>query len=260
MALSELVVKHEGQIIIATIHRPEKLNALNKEVFDHLRRLLDVLETDKTARVLIFTGTGEKAFCIGGDLKERQSMNEKDILVRLESIRTLFRRIENLHVPVIAAINGIALGTGLELALTCDLRVASSNANLGFLEGELAIIPGSGGTQRLARLIGMAKALELILLAKRLTAQEALGYGVIHQMVEERHAMVQAMEWAKRFLELGPISLAQAKKALREGIGRSLEEGLNIEADAYKTCLYSTDRTEGNKAFIEKRKPQYKRE
>lgn len=257
---SSLLVRRDSGVVTATLNRPEKLNALGKDLFDEIKSLVDVLETDRTARVLILTGSGDKAFCVGADLKERQQMTEKDVLSRLNFVRSLYLRLERLPFPVIAAINGIALGGGLELALACDLRVAAENAVLGFPEVELGIIPGNGGTQRLPRIVGKSKALELVLLAKRLSAQEALDYGLVHAAVPAGQALAQAKTWASKCLESGPVALRQAKAAIRLGMERTLEEGLHWEIDSYKPCLYSKDRIEGLKAFTEKRKPVYKGE
>jgi methylglutaconyl-CoA hydratase len=254
---STLLVRREGPIVTATIHRPDKLNALNKEVFDDLKSLIDVLETDKTARALIVTGSGEKSFCVGADLKERQGMNEKSILARFEFVHTLYQRIEKLPIPVIAAIGGVALGGGLELALCADLRVASDNALLGLPEVDLAIIPGNGGTQRLARLVGPARAMELIFLARRISAQEALDLGLIQALVAPGYALSHAKQWALKMLEAGPMALRQAKAAVRQGIEMPLTKALAFEVECYRPLIPSKDRVEGMKAFLEKRKPQY---
>ena len=184
-------------------------------------------------------------------------MNEKDVLVRMDFVHKLYTRLENLPFPVIAAINGIALGGGLELALACDFRVCAENATLGFPEVELAIIPGNGGTQRLARLIGMAKALELVLLAKRLTATEAAHYGLVTKTVPIGQAVSEAKVWAAKLMEAGPLAVKQAKAAIRGGLERPLVQGLQWELERYKDTLYSKDRLEGLKAFAEKRKPSY---
>ena len=257
MGLSDLKVDREGAITIATLNRPDKLNALNKDLFDELEELVDILETEKNTRVLIITGSGEKAFCVGADLKERLGMNEKDILARMDYVRRLYQKLEALPMPVIAALNGSALGGGLELALTCDLRVAADTAMLGFPEVDLAIIPGNGGTQRFARVVGLAKALELVLLAKRITADQAKVVGLLHEVVKPTEVMPVAMKWADKLLEAGPIALKQAKLAIRKGLEGSLESGLKVEIEAYKGVLYSKDRVEGLKAFQEKRKPVY---
>lgn len=262
MALSnsDLLVRREGGTVIATLNRPEKLNAVNKDLFEELKKLVEILETDKTARVLILTGTGEKAFCVGADLKERQSMNEKDVLVRLEFVRNLYLRLERLPIPVIAAINGTALGGGLELALACDLRIAAESAVVGLPEVDLGIIPGNGGTQRLSRLIGAGKALELVLLAKRMTAKEAFELDIVNLVVKDGEALAKSIAWAQKMGEAGPIAIRQAKASIRRGVGKSMEEALSIEIDAYKACLYTKDRLEGLKAFAEKRKPAFKGE
>ncbi|MCB0418787.1 MAG: enoyl-CoA hydratase/isomerase family protein [Bdellovibrionales bacterium] len=257
---SSVEVVRQKSIVIATLNRPDKLNALNKEAYEDLERLVDVLETDAAARVLVVTGAGEKAFCAGADLKERNGMNEKDILVRLEFVRRLYMRLENLPMPVIAAVNGMALGGGTELALACDLRIASDLAVFGLPEVDLAIIPGTGGTQRLPRLVGPAKALEMILMAKRIQAYEALRIGMVNLVVPGNRVMPNALEWAEKMLQAGPIALKQAKAAIKQGMEQDLEEGLRTELKSYKACLYSKDRLEGLKAFKEKRKPEYRGE
>lgn len=260
MASDTVLIRREPGVITAVINRADKLNALNKDVFDDLNHLLDVLETDKTARVLIITGTGEKAFSVGADLKERQGMNEKDILVRFDYVRALYLRLERLPMPVIAAINGAALGGGLELALACDLRVAAENATLGFPEVDLAIIPGNGGTQRLPRVVGVAKAMELILLGKRVSATEALSFRLINAVSPVGQSVAHAIVWANKMIESAPLALQQAKLAIRMGTQTTLEQGLSLETEAYRLCLYSKDRVEGLKAFSEKRKPIYRGE
>jgi enoyl-CoA hydratase/carnithine racemase len=260
MASNELLVRREAGIVIATLNRPEKMNALNKEVFEQLKNLLTLIETDSTARVLIITGAGDKSFCVGADLKERQGMNEKDILVRMDFVKGIYLKLERLKIPTIAAINGTALGGGLELALACDLRVAPEKTVFGLPEVDLAIIPGNGGTQRLSRLIGLAKALELILLAKRFTSEEALALNLVNAVVAQNQVMNRAIQFANKLLESGPIGIRQAKLAIRGGYERSYEHALDFEVECYKSVLYSKDRIEGIKAFIEKRKPAYRGE
>ncbi|MBY0370170.1 enoyl-CoA hydratase/isomerase family protein [bacterium] len=250
-------VRREGPIVTAVLNRPEKLNALNKEIFDDLKTLIDVLETDKTARVLIITGSGDKAFCVGADLKERQGMNEKAILQRFDFVHTLYQRIEQLPFPVIAAIGGTALGGGLELALTADIRVAADNAVLGLPEVDLAIIPGNGGTQRLARAVGMSRAMEMIFQARRLSAQESMHLGLVQALVAPGYAVSHARQWALKMLEAGPLALRQAKLAVRQGIEMPLAKALAHEVACYRPLIPSKDRIEGMKAFLEKRKPQY---
>ena len=254
---NSILIRREGPIVMATLNRPDKLNALNKEVFDELKSLVDLMEVDKTARALILTGAGDKAFCVGADLKERQGMNEKAILSRFDFVHTLYQRIEKLPFPVIAAIGGVALGGGLELALAADLRVASDNAVLGLPEVDLAIIPGNGGTQRLARAVGVPRAMEMVLLARRISAQEALDYGLVQALVAPGYAVSHAKQWALKMQEAGPLALRQAKIALRQGIEMPLSKALAFETECYRPLIPSKDRTEGMKAFLEKRKPQY---
>jgi enoyl-CoA hydratase/carnithine racemase len=257
MKSSSVVVRREEGLVFATLNRPDKLNALNKEIFDELDALMDRLATDKTARVVIMSGAGEKSFCVGADLKERQGMGEKDILARFNFVRRVYLKMERLGLPIIAAIDGICLGGGLELALACDLRIAGGGSVFGFPEVDLAIIPGNGGTQRLSRIVGMGKALELILMGKRLTSNEAVGMGLIHQAVAMNEAMSEARRWATKLMQAGPLALRQAKYSIRAGLEGTLEEGLALETEAYKVVLRSKDRLEGLKAFHEKRKPVY---
>ncbi len=259
MGSSELITKREPGVIVATICREERLNALNKNIYEELNHLVALLKTDKATRVLIITGLG-KAFSVGADLKERQGMNEKDILLRLGFVREVYRCLEMLPQIVIAAINGIALGGGLELALCCDLRIASENAVVGLPEVELAIIPGTGGTQRLPRIVGIAKSLELILLAKRVSAREALGIGLVNAVVGVGQSLNEARNFASKICEAGPLSTREVKNAIRKGMNNNLEVGLQVEAESYRTVLYSKDRLEGLKAFSEKRKPVYRGE
>jgi enoyl-CoA hydratase/carnithine racemase len=260
MGSSELLIAREPGILIATLNRPDKLNALNKDLFDDLKSLVDVLETDKSVRVLIFTGSGEKAFSVGADLKERHGMNEKAVLQRFDLVRNLYLRLERLGIPVIAAINGSALGEGLELALACDLRVAAENAQFQFPEVELGMIPGTGGTKRLPRVVGMARAIEMIFLSKRIPAKLALEMGLVHSICPTSQSLASAKVWASRLLESSPMALRQAKFALRAGQDRPLEAALALETEAYRPLLSSPERLEGIKAFLEKRKPNFKGE
>jgi enoyl-CoA hydratase/carnithine racemase len=260
MASNNVLLKREGPIVVVTLNRPDKMNALNKEILEEFKKLVDVLETDRTARVIVLTAAGEKAFCVGADLKERQGMNEKDVLHRLEMVRNLYLRWERLNIPSVAAINGIALGGGLELALVCDLRMAAEHVVMGLPETELAIIPGNGGTQRLTRTVGLSRAMEMVLLGRRLTAHEALNWGLINRSVVSAQLMKEAMAWATKIAEAGPIAIQQAKKAIQRGKEKTWEEALQWEVECYKPCLYSKDRLEGLRAFSEKRKPAYQGE
>lgn len=257
MASQNLILKREGSVVVITLNRPDKMNAINKDILEDLKKVLDVLETDRTARAIVLTASGEKAFCVGADLKERQGMNEKDVLLRLEAVRNLYLRWERLPIPSIAAINGVALGGGLELALVCDLRISSDTASLGLPETDLAIIPGNGGTQRLTRIIGPSRALEMILLAKRISSTEALKWGLVNHVSSHGQLLKDALTWAQKIAEAGPIAIHQAKKAVLRGLEKEWEEALQWEVECYKACLFSKDRLEGLKAFSEKRKPNY---
>jgi methylglutaconyl-CoA hydratase len=252
-----VTVKREDSMAIATLNRPDKLNAINRDLLEEFGAFLDVTETDKTVRCVIITAAGDKAFCVGADLKERQAMTEKDILQRFDQVHKLYTRLENLHVPVIAAINGAALGGGLELALACDFRILAKNAVVGLPEVSLAIIPGNGGTQRLTRVIGMSKAMELILMARRLSADEAFAAGIVSKAVPPGQALAEAKSWATTMGEMGPLALAAAKRAIRRGIELPMAKALELEAECYKTLLGSKDRKEGIVAFLDKRKPKY---
>jgi len=260
MASHNVVLRREGSIVIVTLNRPDKMNALNREILEEFKKLVDVLETDRSARVIVLTANGDKAFCVGADLKERQGMNEKDVLLRLEMVRNLYLRWERLAIPSIAALNGVALGGGLELALVCDLRIAAEHVTMGLPETELAIIPGNGGTQRLARAIGMSRAMEMVLTSKRLNVSEALQWGLINKACPSSMLLKEALVWANKISEAGPIAIQQAKKAILRGREKSWEDALQWEVECYKPCLYSKDRLEGLKAFTEKRKPNYQGE
>ena len=218
------------------------------------------LHFDKEVRVVILTGTGEKAFCAGADLKERENMSMSDVRYYIRTIRDTFTDIENLPMPVICAINGVALGGGLELALACDIRLASPNATLGLTEVTLGIIPGGGGTQRLPRLIGRGKAKEMLFLGLKLTAQEALEIGLINQIAPEGKLLDVALEMAEKIVNNPPIAVQQAKIAINMGMDGSIATGLEIESEAYEICIPTKDRLEALAAFKEKRKPVFKGE
>jgi len=257
---NSILIKKEGPVATLIMNRADKLNVLNKEMFEGLKAMIDVVESDKAVRILIITGAGEKAFCVGADLKECQGMSAKEILSRFEFFNQLYHKIEKLSIPVIAAMQGSAFGGGLELALACDLRVLAENAQVGLPEVDLAIIPGNGGTQRLTRVIGFSKALELIMLARRIGAKEALDCGLVHAVVPAEYVISHAKTWVNRILEVGPLALKQAKLAIRGGMHLSMEEALKWETQCYKALIPSKDRLEGMKAFLEKRKPEYRGE
>ena len=258
MSEQALLVEHRPPVRVLTLNRPQASNALNSQLLRELEEAVDQAHLSEDLRVLIITGSGERAFCAGADLKERLTMSEDEVRSFLSTIRRLFVKIEELPLPVIAAINGVSLGGGTELALACDLRVASTSASMGLTETRLAIIPGAGGTQRLPRLVGTALAKELIFTGRKLTAQEGLSIGLVNRIVKNDELMDGCLELAADISKGGPIALAQAKFAINKGQDVELQTGLAIEASAYEVCIPTEDRLEGLKAFKEKRKPVYK--
>ena len=254
------VEKRSDGITIVTLSRPDAANALSIQMLYDLHDILLDLKHDSTVRVVILTGAGEKAFCSGADLKERREMNDSQVKKTVRLIGSTVNEVEELPQPVIAALNGIAFGGGLELALACDLRVGALESRLGLTETSLAIIPGAGGTQRLPRLIGLGKAKELIFTAKRLTAEEAKDIGLLEYVVPRTQVLEKAIQIAKTIANNGPLALIQAKTAINKGIEVDLVTGLKIEELAYNSLIPTEDRLEGLRAFLEKRSPQYKGE
>mgnify|MGYP000666249716 CR=1 FL=1 len=255
----ELILKErDGQIVVLTLNRPEVMNSLNFPLLLALKDQVEEIHFDNETRVVIITGAGDRAFCAGADLKERATMSETEVKKFIFTIRNLFTFIENMNKPVIAAVNGIALGGGTELALACDIRIASTKASMGLTETRLAIIPGAGGTQRLPRLIGRGKAKELIFTGRRVDAKEALEIGLVNKICEPEDLIGEAKKMAEMICETGPIAIQQAKYAINHGIETDINTGLAIESNAYWITIPTEDRLEGLRAFKEKRKPVYK--
>jgi enoyl-CoA hydratase/carnithine racemase len=245
-------------VAVLTLNRPEVMNSFNFPMLRALKERVEAVHFDPEVRVLIITGAGPKAFCAGADLKERATMSEAQVREFIFSIRNLFTFIEYLNKPVIAAVNGVALGGGTELALACDIRLAAANASLGLTETRLAIIPGAGGTQRLPRLIGRGKAKELIFTGRRVDAPEAHQIGLVNQVCDPGELLKECQAMAAQICEAGPIAIQQAKYAINYGLEADLHTGLAIESNAYWVTIPTADRLEGLKAFGEKRKPRYK--
>jgi methylglutaconyl-CoA hydratase len=259
--MSDIGVKAErrGAVAIWTLDRPERLNALSRAVVRELWRLAREAAADPEVRVVVVTGAGDKAFSAGADLKERQTMNEEEVRDFLSLYRTSFGAIDRLPKPAIAAINGVAFGGGLELALACDLRVMARDAKVGLTETSLAIIPGAGGTQRLTRIVGEARAKELILLASRLDAESALRYGIVHRVAAEgESALDAALRLAAPLVDGAPIAIAAALEAIDGASELPLEAGLTLERRCYERTLGTADRAEALAAFNEKRKPTFR--
>jgi len=260
MAEQVLLTEEKDGVVTLTLNRPKVMNCLNFELLHALKKQVDELRFNTTARVIIITAAGEKAFCAGADLKERATLTPIQVKEYIFTIRDLFATIENINKPVIAAVNGIALGGGTELALASDIRIASTNASLGLTETRLAIIPGAGGTQRLPRLIGKGKAKELIFTGRRVDAAEALDIGLVNSVSEPEALLDECNKMAAMICETGPVAIEQAKYAINYGLETDLNTGMAIESNAYWVCIPTRDRLEGLAAFKEKRKPVYKGE
>lgn len=253
-----LLVEEENGVVTLTLNRPEVMNSFNFAMLHALRDQIDSIRFKPDIRVVIITAAGEKAFCAGADLKERATLPPDKVKEYIFTIRNLFTSIEQLNKAVIAAVNGIALGGGTELALACDIRIASTNATMGLTETRLAIIPGAGGTQRLPRLVGRGKAKELIFTGQRIGAEEALRIGLVNQICEQKDLLAECKKMAAMICEAGPVAIEQAKYAINHGLETDLHNGLAIESNAYWVCIPTEDRLEGLAAFKEKRKPVYK--
>ncbi|WP_458413442.1 enoyl-CoA hydratase [Schinkia sp. CFF1] len=255
-----ILLEVRNNIATITFNRPEAANAFSKQMLYDLQETLAEIKYDQNIRTVVITGAGEKVFCAGADLKERSTMSPVEVKQTVSLIRQVVNDVEQLPMPVIAAINGAAFGGGLELALACDIRVAVDTARIGLTETSLAIIPGAGGTQRLSRLIGIGKAKELIYTARRVDAHEAKELGILEHVVPNEELLSKAKEIAERIAENGPIAVTQAKLAINRGMEVDLQTGLQIEQMAYAITIPTKDRIEGLTAFKEKRKPVYKGE
>jgi enoyl-CoA hydratase len=256
--MEQILLQISNHLAIVTINREESLNAFNYETLIELQQKVEEIRIHPDVRVVIFIGAGEKSFSVGADLKERKTLTDEQVKRNLFKINEVFNAIDQLPQPTIAAINGFAFGGGMELALACDFRLAAKEALMGLTETGLAIIPGAGGTQRLPRLIGQAKALELILTARRMTAEEALSAGVLTRVVERKNLLNECFAFCEQLLANGPVALQQAKFAIKNGMNTDLHTGLQIERKAYEVTLPTEDRVEALQAFAEKRKPVFK--
>lgn len=256
--LETIIYEQRGNLAVVTLHRPEGLNAFNYNMISELGDITEAIRINPDIRVVIFTGSGNRSFSVGADLKERKNLTDSEVKRNLYKIGEVFTAIEHLPQPTIAMINGFAFGGGIELALSCDFRIAAKSAKMGLTETSLAIIPGAGGTQRLPRLIGETKALELILTARRLTADEAFDYGMLTKVVVDEQLTESTIDFANDMLTNGPIALQQAKFAVKHGMNVDLQTGLSIERKAYELTIPTEDRIEALTAFAEKRAPEFK--
>lgn len=257
MDYKNLLFKKEGHIGILSINRPDALNALNSEVLDELDKAMDELKEDEDIHVIILTGEG-RAFVAGADIKEMKDLNMLEAREFSEKGVGLFRRIELMEKPIIAAVNGFALGGGCELSMCCDIRIASDKAKFGQPEVGLGIIPGFAGTQRLSRLVGMGKAKELIFTTDIIDAEEAYRIGLVNKVVPGDKLMEEALNMANAISSKGQIAIRFAKTAINLGGETDIETGMKIEKDLFGLCFATEDQVEGMEAFLEKRKPNYK--
>ncbi len=252
-----LLLERRERVAIITINRPEKRNALNIKTREEGAALIEELRGNDSVGVVVITGAGDKAFIAGADIAEfagRTAMMQRDVMVS----RSLFNAIDSFPKPVIAMINGYCLGGGCELALACDIRIASENASFGQPEINLGIIPGGGGTQRLTRLVGEGKAMEMILTGEIIDAKTAHAIGLVNHVVPLDQLEAKTMEIATRIAEKSPIALSLAKEAVKIASRSNLDEGLRREVDLFALCFSTEDKDEGVKAFLEKRKPVWK--
>jgi enoyl-CoA hydratase/carnithine racemase len=251
-------LERRGRAAIVTLDRPDRMNALSRETLLELGRLGRELGADPGVRAIVLTGAGDKAFCAGADLKERQGFSDDDVRAQVGLYRSELSSLDRSPKPVVAALNGVAFGGGLELALVCDLRVAAPEAKLALPETTLGIIPGAGGTQRLPRIVGEARAKEMILLGRRLTAQEALAWGLVNRVSPAGVSVVDdALEFLAPILDGAPIAQSAALRAIDVSFETTLEQGLELERVFYDETLRSADRREALRAFAEKRKPAF---
>ena len=249
--------RKEGRIAIFTINRPGALNALDMEAIHQLHKAMVDFRDDPKLWVGIITGVGEKAFCAGADVKDAVPFIKSHRETPWAFPATPMRGLE-LWKPLIAAINGLALGGGLEIALACDIRIASENARLGTPEVTIGVIPGWGGTQRLPRMIPWCKAAEILLAGKIIDAQEAYRIGLVNEVVPQNALITAAKKWAEGFCRAAPLAVRAVKEAMVRGYSMTLEEGLRLEQSLLAYIMGTEDFKEGNRAFTEKRKPAYK--
>ncbi len=255
MTFENILVNKEDGLAIVTINRPKKLNALNKSTIRELHIAFKDLEANKSVKTIVLTGSGDKAFVAGADISEFAHFNESEgaDLAR-KGQEDLFNLVENLATPVIAAVNGFALGGGLELAMSCHFRVASDNAKMGLPEVSLGVIPGYGGTQRLPQLIGKGKAMELIMTAEMIYADKALDYGLVNYVVTQEELLPLCYKLAGKIINNSSVAIAAAIKAINAGFSTT---GYQVEIDTFGACFATEDFKEGTSAFLEKRKANF---
>ena len=251
-----LKIQIDNNIAIVIINRPDKLNALNNQTLQELKEAVQKICLNEQIKAMIITGSGEKAFVAGADIMEIAELDTTDARPYSENGQAVFKMIEDFPKPVIAAINGFALGGGCELAMACHLRVASKNAKLGLPEVSLGILPGFGGTQRLTFLVGKSKALELMLTGKIIPASDAATIGLVNQVVDKPADLIPACkQWISDILKNAPLSISKVLTSVNAAFGK---DGFTVEADCFADLIETDDFTEGTRAFMEKRTPKFK--
>ena len=258
MSFENIILEVDNRIATIYFNRPKALNALNNALFDELDTALDQIAANEDIQVLILTGSGEKAFVAGADISELAKMTPLQAKYFSRKGQRIFSKIEALSIPAIAAVNGFALGGGSEAALACDFIYASEKALFGLPEMNLGLIPGFGGTQRLARLVGNNRAKEMVFTGKNITAQQALEYGMVNKICPHDSLMEEVLKTANIMAAKGRVALRAAKEVIQSGTAADLETGCRIENDAFGMTMSSEDAKEGTSAFLEKRKPEFK--
>ena len=256
--MKNITFKKNENYAIVTIHRPEKLNALNTDTVSELHQTMQQIADDKSIRCIILTGAGEKAFVAGADISQITDLDADSGQQFSANGQSVFRYIEKMPIPVIAAVNGFALGGGCELAMACHIRIASSKAKFGLPEITLGIIPGYGGTQRLPRLIGLSNALQLMLTGDMIGAEKAQQLGLVSEVVDHDQLMERAEKLAAKLARQAPIAVKTILNAVYQGMDMELEAAINLEATCFGEVCETDDMKEGTTAFIEKRKANFK--
>ncbi|MDQ0184579.1 enoyl-CoA hydratase-related protein [Cytobacillus sp. FSL W7-1323] len=253
----DLKKTHHNQIAILRLNRPQSMNALNTKMASEIVSSLEILKYDPDLRVIILTAEGDKSFCVGADLKERNGMSQRDWKKQHDIFERVTELIREFPFPIICAVNGYALGGGMEIALSCDMRTANENASFGLPEAKLGLIPGIGGTQMAIRVLPLAIAKEILFTGKRISATEAETYGLVNKVCREESLLEETIKLASEIAENAPLSLKALKKVVNKGADCDLSTGIALELEAYYRCANSNDRLEGIYAFNEKRKPQW---
>ena len=257
MRYDNILVKVDKEITTITINRPNKLNALNRDTIQELHDALDAANTDKSTKVIIITGSGEKAFVAGADISEFANFDvENGRKLASKGQELLFDFVENLSTPVIAAVNGFALGGGLELAMSCHFRIASENAKMGLPEVSLGVIPGYGGTQRLPQLVGKGRAMEMIMTAGMIDANTALNYGLVNHVTSQEDLMPFTLKIANKIIRNSPVAIKAAIKAINANF-QDGKNGFKVEIKQFGKCFGTDDFKEGTSAFLDKRKAEF---